>query len=611
MNPSFPPFSLPRRCSSGEHASMALQPEVRGWWGRAGAVRRKLASSCLAARGCESTASYERHWGGQPSLDPRQSFLFVTPSTSAIVTRLLALPVTSQTILAALAPRRAARAARAPSGGVFALGVIVMARTASSVRTPGVPPLRVQVGTFNCNLQGASGASPDLTHWLVPTVSETSAEYSLPDESGRVQDGREAPDFYAVGFQELLPLPDGFAGTQLAEEAIARTDRAIRRAIRPQAALTRSDGKYPPNGGPEDYTLVATARVVSIVLFVYARERPQSAGTGAGTGISAVPSAVSRIKEIRTSTASTGILNLLGNKGAAGVRLVVGGAVPGMQDEVLTFVSAHLAAHDHNVPRRNADWRSIVSRLVFPPSSVTPLPTTSEQTGSSGSGAGATARQSTGDEDKDVQGLAEKYESTQGARGGKGTRAAKAIDSAAHGIYETSHLFVFGDLNYRIGFNVKPSAVLSRKGSVAAPLKKADIKRKINQADWRTLATYDQLSIEHTHADGPRVFQGLVERPVTSLEYPPTYKYKVDKAARKEAEATAASGDYGFVEAKKIPARVAEGELSGKRVPGWTDRILWASAGGSVGQPLHGVVPELFRSIMRYTVSFHSLQLRR
>merc|ERR1711939_613991 len=40
------------------------------------------------------------------------------------------------------------------------------------------------------------------------------------------------------------------------------------------------------------------------------------------------------------------------------------------QEEVLTFVAAHLAAHDSGLERRNSDYRQIVRRLVFPPDSL-------------------------------------------------------------------------------------------------------------------------------------------------------------------------------------------------------------------------------------------------
>lgn len=459
-----------------------------------------------------------------------------------------------------------------------------------SISVPGIDPLRVQIGTFNCNLQGSSSSSPDLTHWLVPTISEKSDDYNVSAEI----DGRPAPDIYAIGFQELLPLQDGFANNEKAQDAINKTDRSIRRAIRPQSALTRKDGKYPAGGGPEDYSLIASVSMVGIVLMVYARERAPDVSGKAGAGVSALPSVVERIKEIRTATVGTGLLGLMGNKGAAAARIVVGGVVPGQPDDVLTFVTAHLAAHDHNVPRRNRDWKNIVSRLVFIPEAVQPLPPPPILS--------ATANKATSDE-KSLDGITEKYETAHSTQSKK--RTPKALDKDSYGLYETSHLFVFGDLNYRIGFNVKPSPSLARKGYEAEKLKKSDVKRKIYQADWRTLATYDQLSIEHTDPSGPRVFHGLVEPDLRLVGYGPTYKYKIDKEARKRAE-KAAEKDQAETSFEDTTVKGKFGELSSKRVPGWTDRILWASTGAASdksGDGLQGIKLELLRSIMRYTVS--------
>lgn len=459
-----------------------------------------------------------------------------------------------------------------------------------SISVPSIDPLRIQIGTFNCNLQGSSSSSPDLTHWLVPTISEKSDDYNISTEV----DGRPAPDIYAIGFQELLPLQDGFANNGKVQDAINKTDRSIRRAIRPQSALTRKDGKYPPGGGPEDYSLIASISMVGIVLMVYVRERAPDVTGKVGTGVSALPSVVERIKEIRTATVGTGLLGFMGNKGAAAARIVVGGVVPGQPDDVLTFVTAHIAAHDHSVIRRNRDWKNIVTRLVFTPESVQPLPPPPILS--------ATANRATLDE-KSLDGITERYETAHSTQFKK--RKTKALDQKSYGLYESSHLFVFGDLNYRIGFNIKPSPTLARKGYEGEKLKKSDVKRKIYQADWRTLATYDQLSIEHTNPNGPRVFHGLVEPDIRFVGYGPTYKYKVDKEARKRAEITAEKNkaDLSF---EDTTVKGKFGELSSKRVPGWTDRILWASTGVSSDKSsdgLQGVKVELLRSIMRYTVS--------
>lgn len=96
-----------------------------------------------------------------------------------------------------------------------------------------------------------------------------------------------------------------------------------------------------------------------------------------------------KVVDVRVATAACGIFRLMGNKGGVGVRITVDDIsdhddedeeeVTGKIEEshmeeknntgntVYTFVTAHLAAHDHGLQRRNEDYRSIVERLVFSP----------------------------------------------------------------------------------------------------------------------------------------------------------------------------------------------------------------------------------------------------
>lgn len=62
----------------------------------------------------------------------------------------------------------------------------------------------------------------------------------------------------------------------------------------------------------------------------------------------------------------------MGNKGGVGVRLGFRCPDSSEHDEeiVMTFVAAHLAPHECNAERRNADWREIVRGLVFDPSTT-------------------------------------------------------------------------------------------------------------------------------------------------------------------------------------------------------------------------------------------------
>lgn len=109
-----------------------------------------------------------------------------------------------------------------------------------------------------------------------------------------------------------------------------------------------------------------------IVLFVYTRDT----------------TITNKVIDVKVASAACGIFGIMGNKGGVGVRLVLddnhspddgeeseeeeegesrqSSVVESVTDKVVfTFVTAHLAAHDHGLQRRNQDYASIVSRLVF------------------------------------------------------------------------------------------------------------------------------------------------------------------------------------------------------------------------------------------------------
>lgn len=112
-------------------------------------------------------------------------------------------------------------------------------------------------------------------------------------------------------------------------------------------------------GGGKGYTLVSKTIHGGMAVLVYTRDE----------------TVTSRVNDVRVAAVGCGPL-FMGNKGAVGVRMVLGAAKSkyedddDLSDETYTFVCTHLAAHDHKVKRRNADWRSIVRRLVFTPDSM-------------------------------------------------------------------------------------------------------------------------------------------------------------------------------------------------------------------------------------------------
>ncbi|KAN0066292.1 hypothetical protein ACQY0O_000386 [Thecaphora frezii] len=490
--------------------------------------------------------------------------------------------------------------------------------------------LRLQIASFNANLQGSQATRPDLTPWLIPTVrpssSSSSSSSSAAHPSDSVPSGssasakaapllpadhfrstnpntpsthpslpREAPDFYAVGFQELVPLHEGLAATS--GLALYNTDLDVRRTIRPHQARVSGNGLYAPpeqGGGPESYALLCKVDLVGIALFVYARERAPHASKGAR-------SAATRVKEIRKATVGTGLAGVMGNKGAVGVRLVVASADGKGPDEAITFVCAHLAAHDHNVERRNRDWKNVVQRLVFEPSSVVRLPIVQDTA--------STARPTP----TDLGALKQQYEASQPTRVQKSLdRTPKPLDGRSYTLYDTSHLVVFGDLNHRIALGPSqvelPLSPRCEKASTPSHLTKDGLGAVLESGQWASLQAHDQLTMQRL-ATPVRAFHGLTELSFQEMDVPPTYKYKVVREGQgqsKREKQKAAGGE----KANADKAAAAGQELSPKRIPGWTDRILWASAAGGAGEvkgafDKQGVEVEFFRSIMEMVHSDH------
>ncbi|GAA5989138.1 hypothetical protein JCM10908_001178 [Rhodotorula pacifica] len=208
-----------------------------------------------------------------------------------------------------------------------------------------------------------------------------------------------------------------------------------------------------------------------------------------------------RIKDVQVNTVGCGVFGLLGNKGAVGIRIT-------LQEEESasswTFVSAHLAAHQDQNDARSQDWQKIVRRLVFEP------------------------------------------------RG----------DSAnAAQIYDSGHLFFFGDLNYRISLTspqrLDRTNLLHDLSELASATDDTPIPPK--------LLAQDQLRQEQARN---KTLHHLREGEIT---FPPTYKYQPG----------------------------SRDEFSKKRVPGWCDRVLYAS--GAEG----GVKVLSYRSVMDFTRSDH------
>ncbi|KNZ59807.1 hypothetical protein VP01_165g4 [Puccinia sorghi] len=301
----------------------------------------------------------------------------------------------------------------------------------------------------------------------------------------QIRDQSQLPDLYVIGFQLSLfscgvfPLSFSLelAGLHLTfpsltGAAIHDRHQSMIRAFSSGLRTIKGDSRPSNQYDTTDldaltYNLLANPTHGGLGLLVYARN----------------DTLFRNVISVKTAETSCGFLNLMNNKGAVGVRLTIQPSdirVPPPKNPskelVLTFVNAHLAAHDAGILERNRNYQTIVNRLLF--------------------------------ENK-------------------------------HTIYDTSHLFFMGDLNYRISLTPLLTSNLN-------PMSKEILAQAI-QEDRHSCLFPEHDTLSHQHS-ARNVLVGLREAPIT---FKPTYKYKLDAGNQ-------------FVNFDH-------------RLPGWTDRILVGS----------------------------------
>ncbi|EPS37905.1 hypothetical protein H072_8486 [Dactylellina haptotyla CBS 200.50] len=300
------------------------------------------------------------------------------------------------------------------------------------------------------------------------------------------------PEIVAIGLQEIAPISYSFLGGDFLTPYLDRWSSVPHLASQ---LLHKQDPKFPP-----EYVEIGRSYVGMTALLLFS-SRPE------------------KVKSLRFTGVGFGVAGM-GNKGAVAARFTHiednGYGDTGGVD--VTIVTAHLAAHEHCCADRNRDWETLARGLVFDspisnPSEATPLLQDSAPDSSSAS-------------------------------------------SPASGIYApNTHLFVLGDLNYRV--------------SHTAPTP-SDYRLFPKQpSDLSEYFARDQLTTERKAG---HTLHGLTEAPIN---FSPTYKYPEIRLPRTASPTTPNLESNKLEPNQPLLPTSALFAYAPHRWPSWCDRILW------------------------------------
>lgn len=307
------------------------------------------------------------------------------------------------------------------------------------------------------------------------------------------------PELVALSLQEVSPLRHAFRGGYWLNPYLSCYESALNHATTKYFADESQRDHRNGNTGhspPKPYTLVKSCNVGMTGIMLFAQD----------------PTAVSNIKKAETGFGAGD----MANKGAVGLRLDF---TKDSKSTELTFVSTHLAAMEWNLERRNRNWASVVSSLVF------------------------------ADPKKIVE--ADKQETGESQRLLFHPKTEVKLQDIS--IYKPgSHLFVAGDLNYRISRTKPPP------DAVYPELDEDSVNH------WSKFLHRDQLVEEKSLGN---TLHGLSEAPI---EFPPSYKLVFSEKEERN------SGSFlSRLSSDGSDDDELEWSFASHRWPGWCDRVLY------------------------------------
>ncbi|VDD80178.1 unnamed protein product [Mesocestoides corti] len=193
--------------------------------------------------------------------------------------------------------------------------------------------LSLFVGTWNVN--GRQDPFLNLDSWIHPPPGQAPA------------------DIYVFGFQELdLNLAGMALNKQTASPVEAKwlwlLETSMGGLLKQSTLLPPKSAPFRPSGRLSrgtcgGYKRLSIVRLAGLLLVVYVSSRLYQRAA---------------VSEVSVQSVPTGMFNVMGNKGAVGLRLTV-------YNHSLCFVNCHLAAGSANCERRNQDYGEICRKMMF------------------------------------------------------------------------------------------------------------------------------------------------------------------------------------------------------------------------------------------------------
>ncbi|KAI3544280.1 endonuclease/Exonuclease/phosphatase [Colletotrichum tamarilloi] len=340
------------------------------------------------------------------------------------------------------------------------------------------------------------------------------------------QSATPLPEVVVFSLQEFAPLSYSFIGGYFLSPYLTRFEEAL------NLAATRYTNESPTSDadshdGADDETILVKPTAPTPVR-PYTLIRTRNIGMTAIMLFARNPESILRVQEAEVGFGAAE----MGNKGAVALRVLYEGTTTegGKKETELTFVATHLAAMEWNLPRRNANWATIMRGLTFEnPEDILHPKKNKPTTPTHGEG------QAEGARDEAVHLLHDEHQAQ--------TLALQERLQEISVFKPSSHLFVGGDLNYRISTTSPP------------PMATFPSLDPDSEHHYSRFFALDQLTRER---QAGRTLHGMSE---AEVKFPPTYKYNVlpQDDTRLEVDGV-----------EDVPWVFAP-----HRYPGWTDRILY------------------------------------